>query len=76
MNATYETKDAVIANEIEPALGEHFDAAGAIDDIFEEAFELVCDTDENGTEHGNCYFVPRAGVDFWDVVEKHDPCNE
>ena len=78
MATTYETKNEVVAYEIEPLLGEYFDdfkAVDVLDDIVAEAFELTCDRDETGLQHGNCFFVQREDVDLYDVIAKYDPSN-
>lgn len=63
----FTTKRDLIEQEIEPALGEFysdFEKADAIDDIIDEVYEL--------TDKG---YEQRDGVDFWGVVEAHDPGN-
>lgn len=64
----FATKSDLIDQEIEPALGEHFDelkAADVIDDIIDEVYAF--------TSRG---YIQRPDVDFWDVVEKHDSSDE
>ena len=56
----FATKTDAIEQSILPALGEYADDFD-IDGIFDDCF-----TYEDG------YFVPREGVDFWEVAEKHD----
>lgn len=63
----YTTKSDLIDNEIEPALGEHFDefkAADVLDNIIDEVYVF--------TSRG---YIERPNVDFWEIVEKYDRAN-
>ena len=70
----YQTITDVVEDYVEPSLGEFAAEFGeeGLREIAEEAFELRCDIDENGVQHGDSYFALRSDVDFWDIVQAHD----
>lgn len=68
---TYSTIQDVIDYEVKPALDERADDYD-LRAIADECFELVADEDENGAQIGNCYYVQRDYVDFWEVAQAHD----
>lgn len=68
---TYSSIQDVIDYEIKPALDEWWEDYD-LRAIADECFELVVDEDENGVQIGNCYYVERDDVDFWEVAQAHD----
>ncbi len=67
----YSTIQDVISYAIEPALGEFVDDFDT-EAIANEIFEFVTDVDEDGIQHGNGYFVEREGMDWNEVMQRHD----
>ena len=67
----YSTIDDVVAYAISPMCGEFSDDYDVYA-IANELFEFTADEDENGIQHGNAYFIERDGVDWEDVMVRHD----
>ena len=67
----YSTIDDVVAYAIEPMCGEFPDDYDVYA-IANELFEFTSDVDEDGIQRGNAYFIEREGVDWEDIMVRHD----
>lgn len=67
----YTSIQDVISYAVEPALGEFVDDFDT-EAIANEIFEFVADVDEGGIQHGNGYFVEREGMDWDEIMQRHD----
>lgn len=70
-NQRYSTIRDVIRYAVEPVLGDFVDDFNT-EAIANELFEFVTNVDENGVQHGNGYFIEREGMDWEDVMQRHD----
>ena len=72
MLTTWSTPNEYIELVVEPALGEYADDYD-LDAIADDMLELNTDLDEFGRVIANTNkYIERGGVDFWDVVERHE----
>ena len=67
----YTSIQDVIDQAIKPVCGDFVEDYD-LDAIASEIFEYVTDVDDDGIQHGNGYFVERDGVDWNEVMQKHD----